>query len=195
LRDQTERRYYSGMSEPDFQPTLTGPTVIVRPVVAGDWSELFAAGSDPEIWKVHPVRDRHTEAGFRKFFDGAVNSKMGFVFVDRATNRLIGSSRYYGYQPELSEIEIGWTFIIRSHWGGAANREVKRLMLDHAFTFVDTVIFWVGEQNWRSQGAMTKIGGIRREGLLTRELSGATPYFIFEITKSRYQQGGRALVG
>ena len=37
-------------------------------------------------------------------------------------------------------------------------------MLDHAFTFVDTVIFWVGDANWRSQGAMTKIGGIRREG-------------------------------
>jgi N-acetyltransferase len=123
-----------------------------------------------------------------------VNSKMAFVFVDRATNRLIGSSRYYGYDPARSEIEIGWTFIARSHWGGATNREVKRLMLDHAFTFVDTVIFWVGEKNGRSQGAMTKIGGIKRDGLLTRELSGATPYVIFEIGKGRYQQGGRSLV-
>jgi N-acetyltransferase len=71
---------------------------------------------------------------------------------------------------------------------------VKRLMLDHAFTFVDTVIFWVGEQNLRSQRAMTKIGGIKRDGLFTRELSGATPHFIFEIGKSRYVAGGRALV-
>jgi len=182
------------MSQPDFQPTLIGPTVIVRPISAADWPELFAAGSDPEIWKVHPVRDRHTEPGFRKFFDGALESKMGFVFVDRSTGRLIGSSRYYGYEPELGEIEIGWTFLARSHWGGRANREVKRLMLDHAFTFVNTVIFWVGDENWRSQGAMTKIGGVKREGLFTRELSGDRPYFIFEITKSRYQQGGRALV-
>jgi hypothetical protein len=67
-------------------------------------------------------------------------------------------------------------------------------MLDHAFTFVDTVIFWVGEKNWRSQGAMTKIGGVRRSGLFTRESSGTMPYFIFEIGKSQYQQGGRALV-
>jgi RimJ/RimL family protein N-acetyltransferase len=67
---------------------------------------------------------------------------------------------------EHSEIEIGWTFIVRSHWGGPTNREVKRLMLDHAFTFVDTVIFWVGEENWRSQGAMTKIGGVKRDRLL-----------------------------
>jgi N-acetyltransferase len=182
------------MALPDFQPILTGPTMIVRPVSPADWTELFAAGSDPEIWKVHPIPDRYTEPAFRKFFDGAVTSKMGFVFVDRSTSRLIGSSRYYGYDAKLSEIEIGWTFIVRSHWGGKTNREVKRLMLDHAFTFVDTVVFWVGEQNWRSQGAMTKIGGIKRDGLFTRELSGATPYFIFEITKARYQQGGRALV-
>ena len=94
----------------------------------------------------------------------------------------------------MSEIEIGWTFLARSHWGGRANREVKRLMLDHAFTFVDTVIFWVGHENWRSQGAMTKIGGIKREGLFTRESSGVMPYLIFEIAKSRYHQGGRALV-
>jgi RimJ/RimL family protein N-acetyltransferase len=182
------------MSEPDFQPTLTGPNIVVRPISSDDWPELFAAGSDPEIWKVHPVSDRYTEPEFRKFFDGAINSKMAFVFVDRARGRLIGSSRYYGYDPALSEIEIGWTFIARSHWGGAANREVKRLMLEHAFTFVDTVVFWVGDENWRSQGAMTKIGGVRREGLVTRELSGSQPYFIFEITRDRYQQGGHALL-
>ena len=187
-------RYIAGMSEPDFQPTLTGPNVIVRPIATDDWRELFAAGSDPKIWEVHPVRDRHSEPGFRKFFDGALQSKMGFVFVDRKTGRLIGSSRYYGYEPDRSEIEIGWTFLIREFWGGATNREVKRLMLDHAFGFVDTVIFWVGETNWRSQGAMGKIGGIRRDGLFTRELSGDTPYFIFEITRGRYRDGGRALV-
>jgi RimJ/RimL family protein N-acetyltransferase len=184
----------SVMPQPDFQPTLTGPTVTVRPVSAADWPELFAAGSDPEIWKVHPRSNRYTEPEFRAYFDSAVKSKMAFVFVDRATQKLIGSSRYYGYDAKLSEIEIGWTFIVRSHWGGPTNREVKRLMLDHAFGFVDTVIFWVGEQNWRSQGAMTKIGGIKRDGLFTRELSGATPHFIFEIGKSRYLEGGRALV-
>ncbi len=182
------------MSEPDFQPTLIGPTVAVRPVAADDWAELFDAGSDPEIWRLHPRSNRYTEPEFRIYFDSAVASKMAFVFVDRSTNRLIGSSRYYGYDAGQSEVEIGWTFIARSHWGGSTNREVKRLMLDHAFTFVDTVIFWVGEENWRSQGAMTKIGGVKRSGLFTRELSGAAPHFIFEIGKSRYQQGGRALV-
>src|ERR1700716_610222 len=106
LRPKSEQRYQLGMSKPDFQPTLIGPTVIIRPVVAEDWPELFAAGSDPLIWKVHPPPDRYTEPAFRKFFDGAVASKMGFVFVDRSTNRLIVSSRYHGYDAERGEIEI-----------------------------------------------------------------------------------------
>lgn len=177
-----------------FQPTLVGPTVTVRPIAPSDWTELYAVGSDPKIWEVHPASQRYTEPEFREYFDGAVNSKMAFVFVDRAMGRLIGSSRYYGYEPDIGEVEIGWTFLARSHWGGAANREVKRLMLDHAFTFLDTVVFWVGHENWRSQGAMTKIGGVKREGLFVRELAGNHQHYIFEITKRRYLDGGRALV-
>ena len=79
------------MSDPDFQPTLVGPTITIRPISPGDWPELFAAASDPEIWKVHPVPDRYTEPVFRKFFDGAIESKKAFVFVDRASNRLVGA--------------------------------------------------------------------------------------------------------
>jgi N-acetyltransferase len=182
------------MTAPDFQPTLIGPTVTVRPMSVSDWPQLFAAAADPEIWKVHPVPDRYTEPAFRKFFDGGVESKKAFVLVDRASNRLIGSSRYNDYKPAESEVEIGWTFLAPSHWGGATNREVKRLMLDHAFGFVDTVVFWVGEKNFRSQGAMKKIGGVLRDGIFERPVSDGTPYVIFEIAKDRYQNGGRALV-
>src|ERR1700753_2796123 len=98
------------MSDPNFQPTLSGPSITIRPISSVDWPELFAAGSDPEIWKVHPASDRYTEPQFRRFFDGAVDSRMAFVFVDQASGRLIGSSRYYGYAPARSEIEIGWGF-------------------------------------------------------------------------------------
>lgn len=182
------------MSQPVFQPTLVGPTVTIRPMSPHDWRQLFVTASDPEIWKVHPQPDRYTEPLFRKFFDGGMESRKAFVFVDRASNRLIGSSRYHDHKPDQSEVEIGWTFLARSHWGGATNREVKRLMLDHAFTFVDTVVFWVGEKNLRSRGAMTKIGGVLRDGIFERPLSDGTRYVVFEISKQRYQQGGRALV-
>jgi RimJ/RimL family protein N-acetyltransferase len=74
---------------------------------------------------------------------------------------VIGSSRYHGYDEAQSEIEIGWTFLARSHWGSTYNDEMKRLMLRHAFRFVNSVIFLVGPHNFRSQRAVEKIGGVR----------------------------------
>ncbi len=178
------------MPQPDFQPILTGDTVIIRPIRPDDWQKLFAAASDPKIWELHPATTRYTEPVFKIFFDDAVASKMAFVFVDRKSGKLIGSSRYFGYDQNLSEVEIGWTFIVRDHWGGQTNREIKRLMIDHAFTFVDTVIFWVGETNWRSQRAVEKIGGVRRTGIFVRAATGAAPHVVFALGKARHRESG-----
>lgn len=173
---------------PNLQPTLIGRRIEIRPVAGSDWSEMFAAGSDPEVWAVHPVSDRYKEPAFRDFFDGALTSGSGFSFVDRATGKVIGSSRYHCHDAEKREIEIGWTFLAKAYWGGSYNAEIKRLMLDHAFTFVDTVVFFVGETNVISQRAMEKIGGVRRAGLVPRELGGKVyPHFVFEICKTDWQ--------
>jgi len=149
-----------------------------------DWQEMFTVAADPKIWALHPVNNRHTEPVFRAFFDSAIASGSAFSFVDQQCGKIIGSSRYYGYNPASSEIEIGWTFLARTYWGGSYNLEIKRLMLAHAFKFVDTVVFWVGETNWRSQRAMQKIGGVRRPELQPRLLDGKTYAFVvFEIPK------------
>ncbi len=172
----------------DFQPTLHGQTVIIRPLHANDWPAMFAAAADPLIWELHPAHDRYTEPVFRTYFENGLASQMAFAFVARGDGAIIGSSRYHGYDSALSEIEIGWTFLTRAYWGGRINAEIKRLMIDHAFTFADTVIFWVGEKNWRSQRAMEKIGGVRRPGIHTRAISRNAdgtlqPHVIFEIKK------------
>ena len=180
------------MAEPDLQPVLIGPNITVRPIQTSDWSGLFAAASDPKVWEQHPSSDRYQESVFRTFFDAAIGTQSAFVFVDNKTEKIVGSSRYHGLGTQPSgretEIEIGWTFIARSHWGGAANLEVKTLMLDHAFGFVDTVVFWVGETNLRSRGAMEKIGGKLRDGTHYRELGGDSPHVIFEIRCSDWKQ-------
>jgi RimJ/RimL family protein N-acetyltransferase len=178
------------MREPDLQPTLVGERVTIRPLRADDWDATFAAAADPKIWELHPIRDRYTEPLFRDFFDGALASKAAFAFIDRATGLIFGSSRYHGHDPRLGEIEIGWTFLDRAHWGGAFNGEVKWLMLRHAFGFVETAIFLVGEGNLRSRRAMEKIGGVRREGLVARTLNGATyQHVVYEIRRPDFETG------
>ena len=81
--------------------------------------------------------------------------------LDAPTREVIGTSRYHDYDPVRSEVEIGWTFLARRCWGGTYNGELKRLMLDHAFRFVETVLFVVAPGNIRSQRAVEKLGAVR----------------------------------
>ncbi len=143
----------------DLQPVLKGKLLELRPLRPEDFNDLYAVGSDPLIWEQHPIKDRYKEEVFKGFFREALESGGALIAIDSKDGQVIGSSRFHGYDKEKSEIEIGWTFLARSHWGGIYNREMKQLMLRHAFQFVNSVIFLVGPQNLRSQRAMEKIGG------------------------------------
>jgi len=145
----------------DAQPHLVGELVELRPLREDDFAALYAAAADPLIWEQHPVRNRHEQDVFRDYFADLLDSGGALVVLDRRTGTVIGTSRFHGYDPEASEVEIGWTFIARAYWGGTYNRELKALMLDHAFRFVQNVVFLVGPSNIRSQRAMEKLGAVR----------------------------------
>ena len=145
-------------SDFDLQPTLLGDLIELRPLRPQDFDALFLAASDPKIWEQHPESDRYQREVFQRFFDGALESKGAFAIIERKSGRIIGSSRYCNLDPTNREVEVGWTFLEREFWGGNHNRELKQLMLDHAFRFVDRVVFVVGENNIRSQKALAKIG-------------------------------------
>jgi RimJ/RimL family protein N-acetyltransferase len=142
----------------DLQPILKGELIELRPLRSHDFDALFSAASDPKIWEQHPESDRYQREVFQRFFDGALESKGAFAIIEGKSGRIIGSSRYCNLDPTNREVEVGWTFLEREFWGGTYNRELKRLMLDHAFRFVDRVLFVVGEHNLRSQKALEKIG-------------------------------------
>jgi RimJ/RimL family protein N-acetyltransferase len=164
----------------DLQPTLTGERLELRPLRAEDWDALYAAASDPLIWEQHPESDRYKPDVFRRYFDGGLASGGAFVVIDRRTGQIVGSSRYHGFDEAAGEIEIGWTFLTRQYWGGSYNREMKTLMLDHAFRFVERVLFNVGATNYRSQRAMEKIGGTRAG---TRMNSLGVDSVVFVVTR------------
>jgi RimJ/RimL family protein N-acetyltransferase len=142
----------------DFQPTMRGALVELRPLRPGDADDLFAVASDPLIWEQHPVRDRYKPDVFSGFFRESLASRGALAALDCKDGRIIGSSRFHTYNAQASEVEIGWTFLARSHWGGSYNREMKQLMLRHAFQFVKRVVFLIGPQNVRSQKAVEKLG-------------------------------------
>ena len=167
----------------DLQPHLFGDLLELRPLRPKDWDSLFKVASDPLIWEQHPAHDRYKEKVFKEFFREALESGGAFVVINRMTHEIIGSSRYFGFDPGKSEIEIGWTFLDRSYWGGKYNAELKRLMLDHAFRFVERVIFLIGETNFRSQKAIEKLGGVLTEQREKTDQNGTSVEHVYVINR------------
>lgn len=176
----------------DRQPTLEGPTLLLRPLREDDWQALYAVASDPKVWELHPANDRWREDVFRTFFADALAQGGALAVIDKASGKIIGSSRMQAHDPANGgSVEIGWTFLGRDHWGGATNREMKRLMLAHALRHVERVDFRIGETNLRSRAAMEKIGGrlSDRDGGVVQTSNGPARHVIYEITRDSFASG------
>jgi RimJ/RimL family protein N-acetyltransferase len=173
----------------NLQPFLENDTIQLIPLQASDFEALYQVAADPLIWEQHPNKNRYQKAVFQNFFDGALLSKGAFIIKDKETNAIIGSTRFYDWNPEEKSVLIGYTFYGRNYWGSKYNPMIKKMMLDYAFQFVDHVYFHVGAENIRSQIAMERLGAIK-----VREINvayhGETEKLNFEyfISKSYWKQ-------
>jgi RimJ/RimL family protein N-acetyltransferase len=176
----------------DRQPVLEGERLHLRPLVPEDWEALFAVAADPLIWQQHPAHDRWREQVFRAFFDDALANKGALVAIDRGTGAVIGSSRFQGLsEADGGSVEIGWTFLARSHWGGTFNLEMKRLMLAHALASVAECRFLVGETNTRSRTALERIGARLTDRREERIMAGGEviPHLTYVMTREDFASG------
>lgn len=141
-----------------LQPILESEIVTLLPLEENDFEALFAVASDALIWEQHPNKDRYKKEVFQVYFEGAIASKGAFKIIDNTTEKIIGSTRFYDYNPKDASILIGYTFYSRAYWGTKYNPTVKKMQLEYAFQFVDKVYFHIGAQNIRSQKAIERIG-------------------------------------
>lgn len=159
--------------------------VFIRPLRPDDFDALFSISSDPLLWEQHPAKERSTPEGFQKWFEEAMASDKALFITDRKTGKTVGTSRYNEVEEDPVAIEIGWTFIARELWGGKYNQAVKKLMMDHAFTRYDKILFFVDKHNFRSQKAVEKLGGRRISELNGHLLkSRPTASFIYCIDRA-----------
>lgn len=173
----------------NFQPNLIGDLIEIRPAVEADFEPLFALASDPEIWALHIATDRWKRNVFRANFDNALADEGGLIAVDRASRQIAGFSRYSQMAVGPDEMEIGWTFLARQFWGGAHNRDMKRMMVSHVLESFPRVLFRVAVDNFRSRRAMEKIGGILIDWDETVEYNGiGYPFIAYEITRESFAE-------
>ncbi len=172
----------------NFQPTtLFNKTIKLVPLQDNDFERLFNVASDPKIWEQHPNPNRYKKEDFENYFKGAIESKGAFIILNSSTNEVIGSSRFYDFDEQKSVVLIGYTFIGVKFWGQKINNQMKFLMMNYAFNYVDKIHFQVGANNKRSQIAMERLGGIIIDEQLV-EYFGEAPKlnFVYEICKENF---------
>jgi RimJ/RimL family protein N-acetyltransferase len=175
----------------DRQPVLEGERLLLRPLEPDDWNALYAVASDPDVWALHPAHDRWQEAVFRAFFDDALANRGALAVIEKASDEIVGSSRFQGYDPaDGGSVEIGWSFLARRLWGKGYNAEMKRLMLAHALQYVEVAQFRVGAGNVVSRGAMKNIGGRLTDRTEITVLAGEPVlHVIYEIDRAGFASG------
>jgi RimJ/RimL family protein N-acetyltransferase len=170
-----------------LQPILENELVKLVPLKQNDFDILYQVASDPLIWEQHPDKYRYKKDVFEKYFKGAMESGGAFLVFEKNSGEVIGSSRYYDFDKEKKSIAIGYTFLARKYFGTTYNKAMKQLMLDHAFMFVDTVIFHIGAKNYRSQKAIEKLGAMKvREIEINYPSENERLNFIYEMNKSMW---------
>ena len=172
-----------------LQPRIENRWIRLEPLRQGDFESLYSVASDPLIWEQHPNKDRYRREVFANYFRGAIESGGAFCVFDNSDGTLIGSSRYYDLDEVKRLVGIGYTLLARDRWGGRYNRALKSLMLEHAFQFVDRVIFHVGIDNLRSRRALEKLGAVHiGEAAMSYQGEPSHPNAVYKIDKLDWAQ-------
>ncbi|RQT16994.1 GNAT family N-acetyltransferase [Burkholderia contaminans] len=155
-------------------PILTGERVELRPLDSSDRQALLDAAADGQLWnlKVTVVPGPET---IDTYLDTALQGRatgtvMPFAIVDRASGRVIGSTRFWKIDRKNRKLEIGHTWLSESAQRTRANTEAKWLLLGYAFDVLHCVRvqFTTDELNEKSRAAILRLGA-KQEGIVRHE--------------------------
>jgi len=158
----------------DIQPTLTGPTIELRPLQLSHQEALVTAASDGELWtmKVTVVPGPQTAGQYiaTALAGQQAGTVMPFVIVKRETGQVVGSTRFWKIDRVNRKLEIGHSWLSASVQRSGVNTEAKYLLLNHAFEAMNAVRvqFTTDELNEKSRAAILRIGA-KQEGIVRHE--------------------------
>ena len=158
-------------------PTLERRLVRLEPLAKRHAAGLWEASRDARTWRWLPIPQPQTAEELEAWVDDALARAAAGLDLPLVTQRegaIVGSTRFLALRPEHRSVEIGWTWLHPSAWGGGVNVEAKLLMLGHAFEAwgCRRVELKTDALNDRSRRAMDAIGatfeGIHRKHMLVR---------------------------
>ncbi len=158
----------------NYLPELIGQHISLRPLMSSDEADIIKAASDGELWNLNFTVIPSAKTA-KDYIDKAIagrNEKtvIPFVIVDNATNKVIGSTRFWKIDLTNRKLEIGHTWYSESYQRTYANTEAKYLLLKYAFEELKCVRvqFTTDETNHKSRNAILRIGA-KQEGIVRNE--------------------------
>ena len=159
--------------------TLEGKFIRLEPLSLEHHAGLCGVGLDEELWRwtTQPVT---TPEEMRAYVQTALDEQargvaLPFATVEKASGRVIGSTRYGNIDRANRRVEIGWTWLGLKWQRTAANTEAKYLMLRHAFETWECirVEFKTDSLNEKSRAALLRIG-TKEEGTFRNHMITST---------------------
>lgn len=151
--------------------TLENDFVTLEPLGHAHVAELERAAADGELWTL-TVTHIPAPGAMCAYIDKALamqatSTALPFAVRDRRDGALVGSTRYYDFNPEVPRVLIGYTWYAASRQRSHVNTASKLLLIDHAFdTLGCAAVGWETDSlNTRSQRAIERLGA-QRDGVL-----------------------------
>jgi RimJ/RimL family protein N-acetyltransferase len=140
---------------------LENEVIFLRQTLREDFEDLYIQGGHQIIWEQHSEKGRYKKDKFLEYFNSGIKNEFGsLTIINKNNNKIVGWTRLYDFKEEDLSVKLGYTFLGKDYWGSNINYNVKKLILDYVFSFLNTVYFDVYEKNIRSQKSVMKLGGI-----------------------------------
>lgn len=159
--------------------TLSGEYVQLEPMLPAHRAALAEAGLDEELWRwiPDPVRTPEEMSAYVDvaLADLARGVSLPFTIVERASGKVIGSTRYANIERVHRRVEIGWTWVATPWQRTSVNTECKYLLLRHAFETLGCIRVELKTDllNEKSRKAIARIGA-REEGVFRNHMITST---------------------
>lgn len=155
--------------------TLVGEFVRLEPMTLGHLDGLCAVGLEPSLTELTPTQilTRTDMFGYVEFALGEQQKghTLPFVTVEKASGKVVGSTRFFEIDTANLRCEIGWTWIAPAWQRTAINTEAKLLMLTHAFETwgCNRVQLKTDVLNMQSRTAILRLGA-KEEGIFRQHI-------------------------
>lgn len=149
---------------------------LLRQLTRDDFPALIRyLETEPGLWRYSLVQMAGSDDMIRyaesALADLAQGTAFPFVVIEKATNAIVGSTRFYDMHFNYGTTLLGYTWYATAQQGTGINAHCKYLLLRYAFEklALERVEFRADVRNVRSLAAMRKIGCVE-EGVLRSHL-------------------------